>query len=465
MKTKLDLDTFDNMCNKDIDRSTFLKIVATAGFATMIPNGEALAYSSNAKAKVVIVGGGAAGLSMAARLTNWLSQPNITLIDPSDRQFYQPGYTMIAGGIFTANEVHRPQEEFIPKGVKWIKDVATAVDPDKKSVTTGSGEVIEYDFLVLTPGLQVNFDQVEGISLDRLGEGNAHSIYDFNGAQRCWDAMDKFTTEGGKGVYSDTYTKSKCGGAPKKILLLSEHLSRKKDNRQAMDFQYYTAAKELYDVPYYTPRLLEIYNERGLPIHYSYRLTGIDTSAKRAYFDQVKEIKSEIVDQDGNKTVVKELQRSPISTDYDFMHFVPPMSAPDFVRDSGLGISGEGSWIEVDPKTMIHKRYNNIVSLGDCSNLPTSKTSAAIRMQVPIAAKNLIQLMEGGNNFEEYDGYAACPIITEYGKVLMCEFDYNKDPKPTLPLIDASKEQWASWILKKYMLKPIYFYGMLNGWM
>ncbi len=156
--------------------------------------------------------------------------------------------------------------------------------------------------------------------------------------------------------------------------------------------------------------------------------------------------------------------------DYDFLHFTPPMSAPDFVREAGLGWT-EGklaadAWVMVDKETLVHKTYPNIISLGDVAGIPTSKTSAAIRKQVPIAAKNLISLMEGKEPAEKYDGYAACPIVTDYGHVLLCEFDYKKEAQNSFPftLLDTSKEQWAAWLLKVYFLKPMYFYGMLNGW-
>lgn len=435
-----------------VKRRDFLKIMGAAGALSVIGTTGAKAFSSNAKGKIVIIGGGAAGLSMAARLMNWLDAPDVTLIDPNDRQYYQPGFTLIASGVYTQDEVHKSQASCIPNGVKWIKDNVIIVDPKKNKITTARNGVVNYDFLVLTPGIQMNFDKVEGITRDTLGQGNAHCIYDFIGAQRTWEAMPKFTEKGGVGIFTDTYTKHKCGGAPKKITLLTEDYARKNNNRDKVQLKYFTAANELYDVPYFTPRLLDIYNERNVSIDLEHRVKSIDTAAKRVTFDK----------KEGDTTLS-------ITLDYDFLHFTPPMSAPDFVRDSGLGFKegslAKESWVNVNKYTLVHDDYPNIVSLGDCAGIPTSKTSAAIRIQVPIAAKNLIALMEGKAPEEKYNGYAACPIITEYGKVLMCEFDYDKTPLPTMPIIDSSKEQWASWLMKVYFLKPMYFHGMLNGLM
>lgn len=442
---------------KGIDRRHFFKLMAMAGLLTAASTQKAKAFSSNAKGKIVIIGGGAAGISMAARLKSWLDKPDITLIDPSDRQFYQPGFTLIASGVYQPDDVWRKQEDCMPSDIKWIKDSVAAVDPVWNQVTTKNNGKIAYDFLVLTPGIQINWEKVEGITHDTLGQGNANSIYDYEGAQKTWKALQEFSKTGGRGIFTDTYTKHKCGGAPKKICLLTEHYNRKQGTRDKVDLNYYTASKELYDIPYFTPRLLEIYKERNVPINLNVRVKGVDTSAKQVHFEKIETV--------GDQKVY-----TPFVEDYDFLHFTPPMSAPDFVKEAGLGWT-EGklaadAWVMVDKETLVHKTYPNIVSLGDVAGIPTSKTSAAIRKQVPIAAKNLISLMEGKEPAEKYDGYAACPIVTDYGHVLLCEFNYKKEAENSFPftMMDTSKELWTAWLLKVYFLKPMYFYGMLNGW-
>lgn len=456
MKHELERE-LDRLERKGIDRRQFFKIMAAAGLLSTLGTEKAKAFSSKAKGKIVIIGGGAAGISMASRLKHWLDEPDITLIDPSDRQFYQPGFTLIASGVYTPDEVWKNQSDCIPGGIKWIKDSVAAVDPVWNQVTTSQSGKIPYDFLVLTPGVQTNWEKVEGITHDTLGEGNAHSIYDFEGAQKTWKALQEFSKTGGRGIYTDTYTKHKCGGAPKKICLLTDDYTRRQNTRDKVTLDYFTAAKELYDIPYFTPRLLEIYDERHIPIHTQVRVKGVDTAAKQVHLEKVET--------KGEEKIV-----TPFIEDYDFLHFTPPMSAPDFVREAGLGWT-EGklaadAWVMVDKETLVHKKYPNIVSLGDVAGIPTSKTSAAVRVQVPLAAKNLISLMEGKEPQEKYNGYAACPIVTDYGHVLLCEFDYEKKPATSFPftMLDMSKEQWMAWMLKVYILKPMYFNGMLNGY-
>lgn len=454
---------------KKMDRRTFIKIAA--GFGAAAAAGVAVSYamSSSAKGRIVIIGGGCAGISMAARLKRMLRQPNITIIDPSTLHYYQPGFTLIASGVYDKDEVYRNQSDCIPSGTNWIKDSVVAVDPDKGRVYTAKNGFVDYDFLVLAPGLNLNWAGVEGIDPANIGGGDAYCMYTHDGAIKTWQGVQKFVEKGGKGIYTDTYTKHKCGGAPKKICLLTEDLSRKRGTRSKLDFNYYTASHELYDIPFFTPRLLEIYKDRNVKLNCNVRVKSIDTAAKKAYLERVEKIPVQTVGADGKKVSAFKERIEPFTQSYDFMHFLPPMCAPDFVKSSGLswteGKLARDGWAMVDKETLVHKKYPNIISLGDVAGIPTSKTSAAIRKQAPIAARNLVDIMEGKAPSQKYDGYAACPIITDYGHVLMCEFDYSKKPKITFPLslLDMSHEQRVAWLLKVYVLKPMYFYGMLKG--
>lgn len=440
---------------RKMDRRTFLKI-GIGGVTLVALGGGTYKYLNTVdiKGRILIIGGGAAGCSFAARLMHRLKNPDITLVDPSDRQYYQPGYTFIAAGIFKPDEVWKPQEECLPHGIKWVKDSVVELDPIAQKARTAGGKTLGYDFLVLTPGLQLDWNQIEGISPDTLGEGNAHCIYDFQGAQKTWAAVQELVKKGGRAVFTDTYTKHKCGGAPKKICLMTEHLARKNGTRGSLQFIYHCSEKALYDVPLYTPRLLDIYDERGVDLQLNHRVTGIDTQAKKVYF----------LDTSSDEP-------HPFVEDYDFLSFVPPQSAPDFVKESGLswteGKLAKGGWVMVDKETLIHKTYPNIVSLGDVAGIPTSKTSSAIRIQLPIAVDNLLSVMQGKEPQQKYNGYACCPVVTDYGHVLLCEFDYEKNAVHTFPfsLLDTSKEIRAGWLLKRYFLKPMFFHAMLKGWM
>lgn len=455
----------------DITRRNFVQGAAAAGLLTMMGGTSGCAKGSERSVRVAVVGGGAAGMSMAARLHRLLKSAQITLIDPAERQYYQPGFTLIGGGVYQPQQVWQPQKKFIPKGVTWLQKAVVAIDPAHNKLFVEGGSALEYDFLVLTPGIQLAFEKIEGLTLKDLGRGNVHSIYDFEGAQKCWPAVQEFVAKGGRGIFTDTWTKHKCGGAPKKICLLTEHLARKQKRRDNLRLDFFTASSQLYDVPHFTPRLEEIYRERKVSITTNTRITGVDLSAKRVHMAQTKKIKVETRDPATGQMVTREQKGvESFSEDYDFLHLAPPQIAPDFVRNAGLGIAegaqAEEGWVTVDKYTLVHTAYPNIVSLGDVSNQPTSKTSAAIRKQIPVAVRNLIDLIEGRAPSAKYDGYAACPIITDYGHVILAEFDYSKKPKISFPfsLLNMAREQRAAWWLKVYALKPLYYYGMLPGY-
>lgn len=443
-----------------LSRRTLLKLSA-AGLvgAVVIERSYDFLSESKARAKVVIIGGGAAGITIAAHLAERLRYDDITIIEPAAIHRYQPGFTLIAAGLLTAPEVERPTASLIPRDVKWLQDRVLELDPEKNQLTTAKTGVISYDFLVVAPGCEMDFNAVEGISQATLGEGNVHCIYDLHGAQKCREAMQQLPAlKEGRLVFTDTYTKMKCGGAPKKVTLLTEDLLRSKQLRERFTFTYFNNEKTLMKPKVFGDRLATIYAERKIAIHYVHRLAAVDTRAKKAVFLRLPEPSSAPLRPDAKveKVVV----------DFDFLHFVPPMSAPGFVRNSPLTSAEErpkGGWVTVDKATLVHTRYKNIIALGDVAGTPASKTGAAIRMQAPVAAANLIALMEGKAPPLKYNGYSACPIITEYGKVLMCEFGYEEKLLPTLPFLDPAVERGMWWILKVHGLMPMYYHGMLKG--
>lgn len=416
--------------------------------------------ASQAKGKVVVVGGGAAGLSIAARLRCALAQPDITVIDPAREHFYQPGFTMMACGEFTPEETYREEASLIPEGVRYLADRVVLIDAERNRLSTAANGVLDYDYLVLTPGLDMHFEAIEGISRERLGEGNVHCIYDFKSAHACWLAIQKLSSDGGRAYFTDTWTKLKCGGAPKKVNMMAEDYCRRKGTRDRVDFQFYTAGKELFEVPLFRKRLDEVYAERNLAVTPHHRIKAVDTVARRVTFEKRT---PETASAGGDTAVRVET----VTREFDFLHIVPPMTPPQFVLESSLihdpATGKAAQWVPTDPATLVHARFKNVFVAGDVAGIPTSKTAAAVRMQAPVVTANLIATMEGRKPDAVYDGYTACPFVTEYGKVLMAEFDYKKEPKPTIPFVDPGHEHRPGWILKRYMMKPLYFDLMLRG--
>jgi sulfide:quinone oxidoreductase len=142
------------------------------------------------------------------------------------------------------------------------------------------------------------------------------------------------------------------------------------------------------------------------------------------------------------------------------------MSAHRFIRESPLASDEEGQkgWLSVDKYSLQHKKYPNVFGIGDVTGIPNSKTGAAIRKQAPIVAGNVMRLLKGEPMDPAYDGYSSCPLITGIGKVILAEFGYDGKLLPSFPL-DPTKERRIYWILKKDLLPPMYWHGMLKGYL
>ena len=447
-----------NTSANGLSRRSFVKwgLAGLAG-AVVVERAYDHCSESTARAKIVIVGGGAAGITMSAYLADMLRYDDITVIDPNTDHHYQPGYTMIAGGVFEPGEIVRSTHSLIPRDVKWLQDSAVELNPDSNFVLTAKNGKVAYDFLVLAPGCQMNFDLVQGITREELGTGNVHCIYDYKGAIACRDAVRKLPDlKEGRLIFANTYTKLKCGGAPKKICLMTEDYVRDRNLRDRFNIQYYANQNELMKPKIFGDRLARIFVDRGVKMNFRHRLVSVDVGAKKAVFERLPEPSGSPSPADANY--------EKLAVDFDFLHFVPPMSAPDFVKNSELAdASKPGGWVKVNKETFVHPKYQNVISFGDAAGLPTSKTGAAIRMQAPIAAANLVALMEGKEVRRKYNGYSACPIVTEYGKVLMCEFGYDEKLMPTLPWLDPGIERGIWWTLKAHGLMPMYYHGMLKA--
>jgi sulfide:quinone oxidoreductase len=391
--------------------------------------------------EVVVLGGGTAGITVAARLRNAENPPEVVIVEPSEKHWYQPLWTLVGGGVFPKEESQRNEADFIPDGVEWIKDRVAAFDPDAKQVTLQSGKVLSYDQLVVALGLQIDWSKIPGLeeALAKPDSG-VSSNYSFENAEKTWRNIQSF--RGGTALFTQPDTPVKCGGAPQKIMYLAEDHWRRSGMRDACTIAFCNAKGGIFSVPKYAKTLTRICDERGIERRFLRDLKEIRVDAKEAVFKRMG-------DDAGDDVVMK----------YDMMHVTPPMGPLDVTKGSALGAAG---WIEVDKHTLQHVKYPDVFSLGDCSNLPTSKTGAAIRKQAPTVVENLLAHRAGKPLTGHYDGYTSCPLVTGYGRLVLAEFDYDSNPAESFPF-DQSQERYSMYALKAYGLPRMYWHGMLRG--
>jgi sulfide:quinone oxidoreductase len=406
-------------------------------------------------ARIVIVGGGTAGITVAARLCRAINHPNVTIIEPSEQHVYQPGQTLIGGGVFTREQIVRNERDYIPAAARWVKDAVVAFHPDKNEVVTAGGQSIGYDYLIVAPGLQLNFNLIAGLE-GHLGKDGICSIYTLDDAERTWGMIDGF--RGGNAIFTFPATPVKCAGAPQKIMYMADETFRRHGVRVDSHITFATAGLRIFGIDAYVGPLNQVADRKKIERKYQYQLVEVRPEKKEAVFSVTREKIQ------GDQKVQEKVQEV---LPYDLLHVVPPMSAPTFVQTSPLAHSegADQGWLKVDRATLQHLDYPNIFGLGDVIGVASTKTGAAIRKQAPVVVHNLLAAIDGkdpATSFNKYTGYTSCPLITGYGKLILAEFDYSGKPVPSIPW-DSTKERLSGWLLKVYALPALYWYGMLRG--
>ncbi len=393
---------------------------------------------------IVIVGAGAGGISVAASLLKRKSGLSIALVDKSEKHYYQPGWTMVGGGIFDAAQTERTTASLIPDGANWIKAAVTEFEPDNNTVRLDDNSQLTYERLIVAPGLKLNWEGVEGLT-DTLGLNGVTSNYRYDLAPYTWKLVQGLKS--GRALFTQPPMPIKCAGAPQKAMYLSADYWLRQGLLKNIDIEFYNAGGALFGVSDYVPALMEYVKRYEAELKFSHNLVKIDGEARKAWF-----VKS---DSDGNKETVE--------TEFDMIHVCPPQQAPDFIRSSPLADSA--GWVDVDQQTLRHKRYDNIWSLGDVINAPNAKTAAAARKQAPIVACNVLSDMGVLKGHAHYNGYGSCPLTVERGKIVLAEFGYGGKLLPSMPtwLLEGRQPTRLAWMLKKDFLPWLYWNGMLKG--
>lgn len=389
--------------------------------------------------RVLIVGGGAAGITVAARLRRTAPRIAITILDPSETHDYQPLWTLVGGGVCPREVTRHTQASVIPPGCEWVKDAATEFEPEQNAVKTKGGKRLAYDYLVVAAGIQIDWGKIKGLP-EALGSGGVCSNYSYDTVNSTWDAIRSF--KGGNAVFTQPTPPIKCAGAPQKIMYLADDHFRRSGVRGNSKVMFFSGEGAIFRVAKYAASLMKVIERKGIDARFQHNLVEIRPASREAVFVNLGANNAEVVQK------------------YDMLHVTPPMSSPDFLKKSPL--ANAAGWVDVDKASLRHVKFPNVFAIGDCSSLPTSKTAAAIRKQAPVLVENLGAALRGMQPASAYNGYTSCPLVTGYGKLILAEFDYDLKPQETFPF-DQSKERWSMYLLKRHVLPPMYWRGMLKG--
>jgi sulfide:quinone oxidoreductase len=413
--------------------------------------------------QVLIIGGGTGGIMTAAKLKRKNKHLSVAIIEPSKDHWYQPAWTLVGAGVFNFKSTHRPEATLIPAGVEWIKDYAETFQPEHNMVTTRNLGSISYDYLVVSPGIQNDIDALPGLREALQTDSVCSNYLD---PQKTFEIIKNF--KGGNAVFTQPATPIRCGGAPMKIMYLAESYFRKHGLRDKTNVIFATPGSVIFGVKEFAATLNKLIEERNVHFRPFYSPVKIDPLKKEITFKYSKPGGVFNLLQPDHVIHERADGENLVTIPYDMLHLAPPQSAPDFIKKSPLAYA-EGNnkgWLNVNINTLQHNVYKNIFGIGDSAALPTAKTGAAIRKQAPVVVKNILHMIKNEAPSEQYSGYSSCPIVTDYGKMLLAEFKYNnvRDSDPLLSkLVDTTKDQWSMWLLKKYGLPWLYWNMMLKG--
>lgn len=417
--------------------------VAAAGGAPSRPRAAAV----RTRARIVIAGAGAAGLATAARLAARLDGAEITLLDRRREHLYQPGLTLVAAGLKPPGYVLGETAAFVPRGVRWIEERVAEFDPVARRVVTDAGRSLSYDHLVVATGLQLDYAAIAGMDTARIGRDGLGSVYAGpEEAAATWRALSAFADRGGTALFGRPSTEMKCAGAPLKHTFITDDILRRRGNRGRAELIYNAHSGALFGVPIVSERVRMLFEERGVRVNYRHELEAIDLGRRIATF---------------------RTPSGPVELGYDFITVVPPMRAPEAVRNSLLpwqdGPLAADGWVEADRATLRHPRFPEVFAVGDVAGVPKGKTAASVKWQVPVAVDHLVADIAGTRSEAAYDGYTSCPLITRIGRAMLVEFDYHDNLVPSFPGVVAPLEElWITWVMKAIALKPTYL-AMLRG--
>jgi sulfide:quinone oxidoreductase len=392
--------------------------------------------------QILIIGGGNAGISTAAQLLRAKKDLEIAIIEPSEKHYYQPAWTLVGAGIFNLKDTIKNEKDYIPKNTTWIKDAVVSFEPEQKQVTTKNGDQFTYDVLIVAPGIQLNWHLVKGLK-ETIGKNGVTSNYSPDYANYTFECL-KNLKDGQTALFTSPSTPVKCGGAPQKIMYLAGDYVQRHHIKAKIVLT--TAGGVIFGIKKYADELMKMVNKYGIQLSFKHDLIAIDGVAQMATF----------------KVTADDGTTSEVQKKFNMIHVVPPQSAPDFVKNSTL--VDETGWIDVNKYSLQHVRYPNIFALGDATNTPNAKTGAAVRKQAPVLVKNVLSFLKNEKLESEYNGYGSCPLVVGYGKLILAEFGYDNKIMETFPF-DQSKPRWSMYMLKRYVLPWLYWHKILKGQM
>lgn len=386
--------------------------------------------------RVLVVGGGNGGLSVAGRLRR-SGVTDIAVVEPSQTHYYKPLFSHIAGGTARASEAVRPQADVFPDGVEWIPDAVSAVDPENRRAHLASGDTVRYDQLILAPGIRNDWDAVPGLD-EAMNSPHGASNYDFALAQKASRLLR--SVRSGTVVFVQAPGPASCAGAAQKPMYQACAYWRAMNVLHDIHVVLLVPTPTIFGIPEIDAELQRSIDEYDIDVRTGAHLREVDADGRTVVFDA-----------DGADGQ---------SLHYDLLVAEPPQKAPEWIRASGL--ADDAGFVTVDPHTLRSTRHPEIWALGDAAGTSNSKSGGALRKQAKVVAENVGAVLEGREAASAYDGYGVCPFTVSRSTAVFAEFDDRLRLMPTL-WRSSYRESRMNWIIDRQIFPQVYWHMILQG--
>ncbi|MQA79673.1 MAG: NAD(P)/FAD-dependent oxidoreductase [Streptosporangiales bacterium] len=389
--------------------------------------------------RIVILGGGTGGTSVANRLRRKLGDDaRITVVDRDDRHVYQPGLLLVPFGLAVPEKIVRPRQQQLRDGVDYRCGAVDRVDVDDRHVQLLDGTVLGYDVLVIASGTRLVPEETEGLHGPGWHE-TVHTFYDLDGATALASALPTF--DGGHLVVNVVDMPIKCPVAPLEFCFLADWYLRDRGIRDRVRLTYVTPLDGAFTKPVATRTLAGLLEEKGIELVTEFNTGQVDGEAGRLVsFDE--------------RTV-----------EFDLAVVVPVHSGEEYVgRSPGLG--DELDFVPTDESTLQSKVRPDIFVIGDAAAIPTSKAGSVAHFEGEVLVDNVVRHLAGEPLASRFDGHTNCFVETGFGKAMLIDFNYDTEPLPGrfpsrvgLPLLRESRLNH----LGKLMFQSFYWRALLPG--
>ena len=389
---------------------------------------------------LVILGAGSAGTMMMNHLAGKLPKGwTITVVDKDPVHYYQPGFLFLPFGTYTEEEIKRPKNKFVPKGVRYVEKGIDRVEADSNKVYLDGGEELAYDALIIATGSRIAPEEIEGMMGPRWHK-DVFDFYTFEGARNLRDFLANW--KGGKMVVHLTEMPIKCPVAPLEFAFLADDFFKKRGIRHQVDITYVTPLSGAFTKPTASAKLGYLLEDKQITVVPDFNIMMVDQEDKK------------IVSYDG------------MEVPYDVLVTVPTNKGDDAMARSGLG--DELNFVATHPKTLQHKEHPNIFVVGDATDVPASKAGSVAHFEAEILTENILLFLEGKPLKEDFDGHSNCFVETGNGKAMLLDFNYTQEPVegtfpvPGLGPLSLLKESRLNH-MGKHAFKWIYWNMLLKG--